>query len=135
MTNIYDLHDKAFLHVSAFVICKKGERVASLAFKFPKDGAGRLWCYIHIFGLEMARGYASGYGYDKRSAAVGAAIEAIKPYAGETVFSKEFPLHRLDNGEQLDAKMFELKKAFAKIGGKDWKDVFRDLGYDVYQAV
>lgn len=135
MSKIYDQHENAFNNVSAFVVTKDGERVATIAFKFPKDGAGRLWCYFHLIGLEMARGYAGGYGYDKRSAAMCAAIESNKLYQGEAIFSKIHPLTRLDNGEALDNRLTELKQAFAKIGGKDWKDIFRDLGYEVLQAV
>ena len=42
MTDIYEQHDKAFSRVSAFVILdSKGERVATVAIKFPADGAGR----------------------------------------------------------------------------------------------
>lgn len=63
MTNtstVYQLHDKAFANVSAYVIAKDGERVATIAFKFPRDGAGRLYVYVHWFGLQMVRGWAGG---------------------------------------------------------------------------
>ena len=70
MPDIYDQHDAAFARVSAFVICRDGERVATVALKFPADGAGRLHAYVHWLGLPMVRGFAGGYGYDKRSAAV-----------------------------------------------------------------
>lgn len=75
--NIYDAHQKAFANVSAFVILKDGERVATVAFKFPRDGAGRLYAYVHWIGIEMVRGSASGYGYDKRSAAVESAVKQM----------------------------------------------------------
>src|SRR5574337_1185668 len=82
-TNIYDLHSKAFDNVSAYVICKDGERVATVAFRFPRDGAGRLWCYLHVLGVPMVRAYASGYGYDKKSAACVAASHKVEAYTGE----------------------------------------------------
>ena len=69
MSSIYELHDKAFRHVSAYVILLNGERVATVAIKFPADGAGRLYAYVHWIGTPMVRGFAGGYGYDKRSAA------------------------------------------------------------------
>lgn len=69
MANIYDQHRAAFSNVSAYVILRKGERVATVAFKFPRDGAGRLYVYVHWLGVPMVRGFAGGYGYDKRSAA------------------------------------------------------------------
>lgn len=67
---VYAQHDAAFANVAAYVILHNGERVASIAFKFPRDGAGRLYVYVHWIGTEMVRGYAGGYGYDKRSAAL-----------------------------------------------------------------
>lgn len=77
MPSIYELHDKAFTRVSAFVIARNGEKVATVALKFPADGAGRLYAYVHWLGLEMVRGHADGYGYDKRSAAVEVAMARI----------------------------------------------------------
>src|SRR3546814_19308140 len=70
MTAIYDQHDKAFARVSAYVVTKDGARVANVSIKFPADGAGRLYAYVHWIGLEMVRDHANGYGYDKRTAAV-----------------------------------------------------------------
>ena len=69
MTDIYEQHKTAFARVSAYVILRNGERVATIAFKFPADGAGRLYAYVHWLGVPMVRGHAGGYGYDKRSAA------------------------------------------------------------------
>src|SRR3546814_2190612 len=70
MTAIYDQHDKAFARVSAYVVTKDGAHVANVSIKFPADGAGRLYAYVHWIGLEMVRDHANGYGYDKRTAAV-----------------------------------------------------------------
>ena len=115
MTNIYDLHSKAFPHVSAFVIMKDGERVATISLKYPKDGAGRLYAYVHYTGLEMVRDFAGGYGYDKRSAAVAYAAAKIAPYAVDDP-SQEW---RIKHGEQINAAMYQFKSALTDIGGKD----------------
>lgn len=77
MSNIYDQHNSAFRQVQAYVILKGSERVATIAFKFPHDGAGRLYAYVHWLGAPMVRGYANGYGYDKRSAAVESAVQVM----------------------------------------------------------
>jgi hypothetical protein len=77
MPDIYDQHKAAFARVSAYVILRNGERVATIAFKFPADGAGRLYAYVHWLGARMVRGSASGYGYDKRTAACAAAAAAM----------------------------------------------------------
>jgi len=110
MSDIYELHEKAFSRVSAFIITDAGgERVATIAFKYPSDGAGRLWCYLHIIGQQMVRGYAGGYGYDKRSAAAYSAASKLA----------ECPI----------------KEALTKDGGYGWDRYLMDAGFNVYQAV
>ena len=65
MPNIYEQHEAAFGNVSAFVIAKDGKRVATIAFKFPRDGAGRLVAYVGKpvnlgTAFEQSRGYTLG---------------------------------------------------------------------------
>ena len=129
--NIYYQHKAAFPYVSAYAIVgKKGERVGSIAFKFPRDGAGRLWVYLHIFGVTMVRGMAGGYGYDKQSAAMAdAGSKAVKTIAGYTdQDKKDYPLtvkHVTNICKALD------------IGGSgaDWQRELERAGYRVYGAV
>lgn len=131
--SIYDLHDKAFQHVSAYVVMRDGERFSTIAFKFPKDGAGRLYCYVHIIGAEMARGYAGGYGYDKRSAAVCDAVKNIKPYelADNMKDIQWAELH----SQALNEQISDFKGLFKDIGGMDWDQVLRDAGFTTYNAI
>lgn len=121
-TNIYDLHSAAFNRVSAYVVTKDGKRIASIAFKFPADGAGRLFCYAHVFGMPMVRGYANGYGYDKKSAACEAAVAKIVAPSG--------PEYADDAGHAA-----AIKAALSGNDGYDWDRRIRDAGYDVWQAV
>ena len=132
MLNIYDQHKAAFSQVSAYtVIDKKGERIASIAFKFPRDGAGRLYAYLQVFGIPMVRGFAAGGGYDKKSAACADAGEKA--------------LRQLDSWKESDylhfgkdAKSLKLiHKALSKghSGGADWQRELESVGYRVYQAV
>lgn len=108
MPDIYDQHKAAFANVSAYVVAKDGERVATIAFKFPKDGAGRLYAYVHWLGSPMVRGFAPGYGYDKRSAAVATAVKRISAHkdmrrpelAGEFTAAVGF-----DGGQYWDRKL------------------------------
>jgi hypothetical protein len=114
--NIYRQHDASFANVSAFVVVKDGERVATIAFKFPRDGAGRLYAYVHWIGDEMVRGIAGGYGYDKRSAACA------------------------DAGKKLAVGDDALGVAFAAAlrdgdGGSTWDRCLADAGFTVFQAV
>lgn len=119
MSTIYDAHDKAFSQVSAYTIAKDGERVATIAFKFPRDGAGRLQAFVHWLGVAMVRGYASGYGYDKQSAAC-------------SVAAKRVPLKDCD-GDTTDATVFAA--ALSPDNGYSWDRRLRDAGFDVWQAV
>lgn len=120
MTNIYDLHDKAFSNVQAFVIAKDSERVATVAFKYPKDGAGRLYCYLHILGFPMVRACASGYGYDKRSAAAAAAAKLVDLSGDHSLARKE---------------LAQTIKSLITDGGHSWERPLQDAGFNVWQAV
>ena len=128
MTKIYEQHEKAFNNVSAFIILKDGERVATVAFKYPKDGMGRLWCYLNVLGLPMVRGYAGGCGYDKASAAFLDAAKAqtvVKQpeYMGEDTFNR------------LGAHAVSIYEACAARDGYGWQCNVTDAGYIVLKAV
>lgn len=117
MTDIYDQHDKAFAQTSAWVVVKDGERVATVAIKHPRDGAGRLTAYVHWLGTEMVRGTASGGGYDKASAAIAQA--APKLFVDH---------HNLDSWNAFHA-------ALANDNGQRWDRRLEDAGFTVWQAV
>jgi hypothetical protein len=118
--NIYDQHKAAFANVSAYVILDAtGDRVATIAFKYPKDGAGRLYAYVHWFGLEMRRGYAGGGGYDKHSAACADAMPRLPVGAGG------------GNGDAYET----FCKVLSKDDGHHWDSRLRDAGFTVLQAV
>lgn len=122
---IYDQHDAAFKDVSAFVILKDGERVATVAFKFPKDGAGRLYCYLHVIGLPMIRGQAGGYGYDKKSAAFADAAEKQAKVKLESWQTSDY------SAEYAIASTFR----DCLNSGHDWHNDLRDAGFTMLQAV
>lgn len=117
--SIYDHHDKAFPRVAAYVVSESGDRLATIAFKFPRDGAARLWAYVHWLGTEMVRGHADGSGYDKQSAAVESAVAklAVSP-------TEASPRRR----EAFQA-------ALSNCGGHGWDRRLRDAGFDVWQSV
>jgi hypothetical protein len=128
MSDIYKQHESAFRHVSAYVVMKDGEREATIAFKFPRDGAGRLYCYLHVLGLPMVRGMAGGYGYDKRSAALADAAkkaDLVKLASWQSAEGYE--------AQRLTAT--KLRAAVEKRDGREWSDNLRDAGFAVLQAV
>jgi len=120
MTSIYELYDAAFKQVSAYVIVRNGARIGTLAFKFPKDGAGRLYAYLHIHGLTMTRGQASGYGYDKRSAAY---IDALRKTKIE------------DGANPLDKNTLEKLQAIKNVDSIGFDSAIREAGFELFSAV
>lgn len=117
--SIYDQHDKAFHHVSAYVVLEGWERLATIAIKFPKDDADRLWAYVQWSGTEMTRGYADGYGYDKQTAAIKSAVARLA--ASPT--------------EASPARRAAFQAALSNCGGHEWDRRLRDAGFDIWQAV
>jgi hypothetical protein len=129
MTDIYDLHERAFPNVAAYVILHGSEKVATIAFKYPRDGAGRLYAYVHWFGVEMVRGFAGGYGYDKHSAAC--ADAARKMNCGVSVKSV-----RIIPPNLTDAVSFvKFLDALARDDGQYWNRNLELAGFTVLRAV
>ena len=118
LAKIYDQHDRAFKNVSAYVVMKDGHIVAAITFKFPKDGAGRLNAYVHFLGTQMVRGFANGYGYDKRSTAVEDAVQAFGCIQTPTLDGFELFL-----------------KTLAKYDGTYWANALRGVGFQVFQVI
>lgn len=125
MSDVYEQHRKHFDSVAAYVVVgtnSKGEpdRKATIAFRYPRDGMGRQWCYLHVFGGAMVRGYASGCGYDKHSASASAAARRIsaKDYYPES-----------------QADVAAIVAALIPDDGHSWEKRLRDAGYHVFQAV
>ena len=132
--SIYDQHDDAFARVSAYVVSESGKRVATIAFKFPKDGAGRLWAYVHWLGTEMVRGYVGGYGYDKQSADVESAVARLYDKQSAAVESAVARLAAFPT-EESPARLEAFQAALSNCGGYGWGQRLRDAGFDVWQAV
>ena len=125
MPDIYEQHRAAFAQVAAYTIAHKGKRVATIAFKFPRDGAGRLYAYVHWIGLEMTRGHVSGGGYDKRSAACANAARKL--------IANVASLPATDRNLGLALSAF--CEALALAGCGTWDSALRDAGFDVWGAV
>ena len=128
MAFIYEQHKAAFSRVSAFVILDaKGERVATVAIKFPADGSGRLYAYVHVIGVEMVRAFANGYGYDKRSAAVADAI--LKIGKCERDFDDGSYSDRVNDTRE------KFRLAAPLMDSDDWIRSIESMGFKVLQAV
>lgn len=120
MSNVYDQFDAAFRNVSAYVVLKGDKVVAKVALKY----GNACTAYVHWIGIEMQRGRATGYGYDKASAAVSSAASRIP----------EAPYVTSADAEERGNRDAFLKAARAD-NGKHWTDALRDAGFTVLQAV
>lgn len=122
MTDIYDQHSAAFSQVAAYVVLDiTGKRVATIAFKRPRDGAGRLTVYAHWIGVPMVRGSASGYGYDKSTAALSSAASKIDD----------------DGAAGTESRVLQslFLGALSKDNGTRWYAQLEAAGFKVLQAV
>jgi hypothetical protein len=119
---IYEQHRAAFSQVSAYVVMHGADRVATVAIKYPRDGAGRLYAYVHWLGVPMVRGFAGGGGYDKRTAACASA-------------ARKLPDH-LPEGYDAAADVYAAFLATMRAdGGLDWNTALTGAGFNVLQAV
>lgn len=126
--SIYDQHDKAFNHVSAFVLAHdlgKGiERLATIAFK--RGATGNIKCFFHQIGFEMQSGNAGGGGYDKTSAAF---YDAAVKNARKVQADKEASERDIKDALAI------VEAAKAGNGSSHWHNALRDAGYSLLQAV
>ena len=120
MTKIYDQFDAATKDVSAYAITKDGANIGRIIFKYPRDGMGRLFAYVQVWGFPMVRGYASGCGYDKHSAAVESAVSGLKS-----------GLERDEKSQHIQA----WQAAMAKDAGVRWDDRLRAAGYEARAVI
>jgi hypothetical protein len=123
MSDIYTQHAAAFRNVAAYVIMRGSERVATIAFKFPADGASRLYAYVHWIGEPMVRGFAGGGGYDKRSAACADAARKMREIYSASSKIEDHVAYQT------------LRRALVKDDGAEWHNRLRDAGFEIFQAV
>ena len=123
--SIYDQFNAHTPLVAAHAILLNGIMVAKIVFKFPKDGAGRLYAYAHWFGVPMVRGSASGYGYDKKSAAL-SRLPTMEPD------------HTQGDGYRIPCQnpnQVKFIEALSKDDGYGWDHHLKAAGFTVYTVI
>lgn len=76
MTDIYEKFDKATGNISAYALLWQGKPVGRIVIKFGAAATA----YVQIWGAPMSSARATGYGYDKVSVAVMAAIARMNDW-------------------------------------------------------
>lgn len=134
MTNIDRLHNVAFARVSAFVILKDGEKVATVAIKYPRGRrAGRLYAYVHWLGIRMVMGYAGGDGCDKTTTACVSAGQIFDIDAADEK-ARELGIEMQDRRPwHIHYRPFVA--ALRLNDGYDWQHNLEKAGFKVLQAV
>jgi len=122
MTNIYDKHDAAFNLVSAYVILRGNTPIGKIALKFPKDGMGRLTCFLHLYKSPMINAHVSGCGYDKRTAVISKAVANLDSNSLDYIHVKN--------------DIIKLQEMFAACKGHDFDSIFyNNTEYSLFRAV
>ena len=94
MTTVYAKFDKHFAQASAWVIVnEQGEQVGKMSAKYPKDGIGKLYLYLHLYGSEMVQVSVPGCGFDKLSVAI---QKAGDNYVKKNIGNDKLNVHDLD---------------------------------------
>ncbi len=95
MTNsVYDKHSKHFAQVAAYVIIdSEGNQKGTMSVKYPKDGMGKLYLYLHLYGSQMVQVSVSGCGFDKLSVAV---QKAADQYVKQNLGNDKLAVQDLD---------------------------------------
>lgn len=119
--SIYDQFNVHTSILSAYAILHDGVMVAKLVFKYPRDGAGRLYAYAHWFGVPMVRGSANGYGYDKKSAA----LARLTPMEAD----------QAQVGQDYSNEQKAFMGALSKDDGYGWNWHLRDADFIVCSVV
>jgi hypothetical protein len=94
----YAAFEKATGHMTALAIVKDGQAIGRIIIKPGRDGAARLTAYVQVWGAPMVAGYARGYGYDKRGAALSQAFQrlsGLNMLKDESAFDAVFALQSI----------------------------------------
>lgn len=117
--NEWDTRTKRF---SAHVIMDGDKVVAKIVLLYPSDGAGRLTAMVHTMGRKPVKGFASGYGYDKASAAVADAVQADA-------------MQGRGADDPMSDNLVDCWNEVMKDSGENWYDIPRKHGLTHVQAV
>jgi len=121
MTDIYTQFDKATVSLTAAALVLDGEAVGRVVVKYGAAATA----YVQVWGAAMAKGRATGYGYDKTTAAIADAVRHLilaSVSAGDT---------------QAHDAMTRVLSAFADggAGGERWDTRLRAAGFTVCNVI
>lgn len=121
MTKVYEQFDAATRSLSAYVIARAGQPVGKVVIKYGNAATA----FVQFYGYEMAKGRATGYGYDKSSAAVRDAARKLPAIIAAD-----------SRPDSLDTLAHEFAAAIVNGGeGNGWTRNLESAGFQVWSAL
>jgi hypothetical protein len=118
-TDICSKFDAAFRNVSAYALIFDGKAVGRVVVKYGNAATA----YVQVWGVPMTTARATGYGYDKESAAV---IDAIKRFS---------PSEAPADAAGALAWMRARSTAAAWSGSANWRNALEAAGFTVATVI
>jgi hypothetical protein len=125
----YAKFDTAFQNVSAYHLSLNGEAFGRVVLRH----GNAITCYFHVWGLPMVDARATGWGYDKASAAVDGAIEQFaRLIAEEEKDASTTGAHVISEFGEIFRRIIQ---SAAQPEGRDWTFRLSQAGLTVQHVI
>lgn len=115
--NVYEQFDKDFPRIAAYVVVRKKNRVAKIAFKFPTHHTGKIAVYLQWIGQPMVYGQAQDKTGNEQTNAILAALVHLLDASKKNKILEEF-ISALIDGNSID-----------------WEENLAFAGFEIWQAL
>jgi hypothetical protein len=119
--NVYDKFDNATRGICAYALMRDGKHIGRVITKRSAVGMCPMTAFVHLYGLDMTQGRATGCGYDKQSAAVKNALTKTAR-AGR-------------HADDTFCLVAEVAAWMHENDGHGWCHAFRACGVDVFTVI
>ena len=113
---VYEAFNTATQAFTAVALVRDGQAVGRVVIK---HGGASVTAYVQVWGIDMARGRATGGGYDKASAAVSAAVDSMTAASSNPEASR----------------CADVIKSCDFDSGYGWERVLSDAGFTIARVI
>lgn len=117
--DVYEKFDKATARLSAYALIRDGKPIGRVVIKFGNAATA----FVQIWGAPMATYRATGYGYDKASAAVWGAVDRLTDWPP------------LDDSGAYDAFYRLHQVAQSRNSGASWRSELEKAGFTLARVI